>query len=254
MKKMRTMLFVLLLLAVGCKSNEGVSLTGHEWKLQSMTQEGVAVTNPQELPTILFSDSSAVYGFAGCNRFFGSYTVGDKGEMTVKPGGSTMMFCPDMQFEDVYLKALNEVRNYAINGKELTLTDADGKLSIVYMLPDTTQLVGDANDSHDCNAAAGYTWSAVRENCIRLFEDGIRMNSATDTTATSSAFIVFAADSLKAEVFLPADDIHPVLDRRTLPEGGYAWNQEDDDTLNVRLADGRWIIEQRGNLIYSQAE
>ena len=45
-----------------------------------------------------------------------------------------------------------------------------------------------------------------------------------------------------------------MLDRRTLPAGGYVWNQEDDDTYNVRRLDGKWVIEQRGKVLYKQAD
>ena len=50
----------------------------------------------------------------------------------------------------------------------------------------------------------------------------------------------------------PATKKTEVLDRRDLPGGGHAWNVEDDDTKNVRQADGHWVIEQRGNTIYVQ--
>ena len=97
-------------------------------------------------------------------------------------------------------------------------------------------------DEHGCNAAAGYMWSEVKKDCIRIFETGIRMNSQTDKNATSSAFLVFSPDSLQVELFLPEEDIQPVLDRRSLPKGGYAWNQEDDDTYNgfqyFKMGDG----------------
>ena len=105
-----------------------------------------------------------------------------------------------------------------------------------------------------CNAAAGYTWSEVKQNCIRLFEDGVQLVSETDKSSSSAAYVVFAADSLKAEVYVPGHDNHPVLDRRTLPAGGYVWNQEDDDTYNVRRLDGKWVIEQRGKVLYKQAD
>lgn len=257
MKKLKMMMFAVFIIAAGCKSGSKseTPLSGHEWKLKVMTEDGVSIANPQGLPTLLFTDSTALYGFAGCNRFFGTYTTGKKNVMTIKPGGVTMMYCPDMNFEDRYMKALHEVASYSIQGKELTLADADNKLTLVYELADTTQrLIGVADDSHGCNAAAGYTWSEVRSGCVRLFEDGIRLNSVTDTAATLSAFVIFAVDSLKAEVFLPTTEIHSVLERRTLPAGGYAWNQEDDDTLNVRLSDGKWIIEKRGEMLYSEAE
>lgn len=255
MKNMKFMILAVVLAAFGCKSGEKaeVSLTAHEWELKSMTANDTIVVNPEKLPTLVFTDSTALYGSAGCNRFFATYEADKKGAMTIKTGGATMMYCPDMNFEDRYLKSLNEVTNYSIKAKELTLTDAKKQLVLIYQPVDTTRkLVGVAKDEHGCNAAAGYTWAEVRQNCVRLFEDGVRLNSVTDTAATSSAFVVFASDSTKAEVFLPGSDTHPVLDRRELPGGGYAWNQEDDDTLNVRIANGAWVIEQRGNVLYKQ--
>lgn len=255
MGNMKFMILAVVLTAFGCKSGEKAetSLTAQEWELKSMTKNDTVIVNPQELPTLVFKDST-VYGSAGCNRFFGVYKSGAKGALTIKTGGVTMMYCPDMNFEDRYLKALNEVAKYSIQAKELTLTDAKKKLVLVYQPVDTTKkMIGVSNDSHGCNAAAGYTWSEVRQNCVRPFEDGVRLNSVTDTASTSSAFVVFSADSTKAEVFLPGNTTHPVLDRRELPkQGGYVWNQEDDDTLNVRKLEGKWVIEKRGNLLYRQ--
>lgn len=60
--------------------------------------------------------------------------------------------------------------------------------------------VGVAKDEHGCNAAAGYTWSEVQAKCIRLFEDGIQFQSVQDTASALAAYVVFSADSLKAEV------------------------------------------------------
>lgn len=246
------MILAIVVLAMGCKTGEKAVLTGHEWQLSriSMGQDSLAV--PTEAPTILFTDSAAVYGFAGCNRFFGSYTVAEKDQMTVQPGGMTMMMCPEGQFENEFMKALAGVTTYMLSADELKLTDAVGNVTMVFVPKDTTQLIGGEKDAHGCNAAAGFTWSEVRQDCIRLFEAGVRLNSATDSTATTSAFIVFSADSAKVEVFLPNEDIHPVLYRRVLPAGGYAWNIEDDDTKNVRMVDGKWVIEQRMQTLYVQ--
>lgn len=80
------------------------------------------------------------------------------------------------------------------------------------------------------------------------------MAPAAEPDATTAAYIVFAEDSSRAELFLPDGQKTEILDRRTLPGGGSAWNVEDDDTKNVRLANGRWIIEQRGKTLYEQYE
>lgn len=112
--------------------------------------------------------------------------------------------------------------------------------------------VGDDKDAHGCIASAGYIWSEVQKDCIRLWEKGVRMEGVADKE--KSAYIVFAPDSLQVELFFSDDRPNDILDRRSLPAGGYAWNVEDDDTKNVRMENGKWTISQRGNLIYQQAE
>lgn len=148
MKTMKFMMFVLLIAVAGCKGKDQslLLLKGQEWHLKTMHSDGKTVKNPEQLPVILFSDSTAVYGSAGCNRFFGEYTADDKGNITIRPGGATMMFCPDMEFEDQYLKALPQVKRFAVHGKELTLKGDNGKLQLVYTLSDTIRQVGVADD------------------------------------------------------------------------------------------------------------
>lgn len=110
-------------------------------------------------------------------------------------------------------------------------------------------MVGNDKDEHGCIASAGYIWSEVQQNCIRLFESGTRLEAVD---GKSSAYLVFSPDSLKAELFFSNDTPSEILDRRSLPAGDYAWNVEDDDTKNVRRIDGVWTISQRGKEIYRQ--
>ena len=106
-------------------------------------------------------------------------------------------------------------------------------------------------DKHGCIGSAGYQWSEVQQDCIRVFEKGIRMKAVD---GSQSAFIVFSPDSTQVELFFSSGDKNEILDRRSLPSGGYAWNVEDDDTKNVRRINGKWTISQRGKTIYSQEE
>ena len=71
---------------------------------------------------------------------------------------------------------------------------------------DSNPMVGSDIDKNGCKGSAGYQWSIIKNKCIRLFEDGIRLNAkqkGLDTTL--SAFIVFRAENLddSVEVFLP---------------------------------------------------
>ena len=127
-----------------------------------------------------------------------------------------------------------------------------GKTVEVAEQADTVHVVGGDKDKHGCIASAGYTWSEVLKDCIRLWEKGVRVADVADKE--KAAYIVFSPDSLQVELFFSDDRPSEILDRRSLPSGGYAWNVEDDDTKNVRLENDKWTISQRGNLIYQQVE
>ncbi len=68
------------------------------------------------------------------------------------------------------------------------------------------QIVGGDSDEHGCKGSAGYSWSVVKNDCIRIFEAGIRLNpKATDLDKSMSAFVVFKSetDETQAELYLP---------------------------------------------------
>lgn len=65
-------------------------------------------------------------GRTNCNRFFGKYEL--KGQkLEFGNLGMTRMACPEMQYEDAFVKMLDEVDGYEIKGAELKLYD-DKKL------------------------------------------------------------------------------------------------------------------------------
>ena len=67
-----------------------------------------------------------VAGRTNCNRFFGKYELKGK-ELELKNLGMTRMACPEMQYEDAFVKMLDEVDGYEIKGEELKFYD-DKKL------------------------------------------------------------------------------------------------------------------------------
>lgn len=115
----------------------------------------------------------------------------------------------------------------------------------------TTRLGGDL-DEHGCDVSGGYTWSEVLQDCIRLFERGIRVEKIDGNGA---AFLVFSGDSIRVELFFSDGRKSEILEQHALPEGGYAWSATDDDgTKNVQLIEGLWTISQRGRIIYRQQQ
>lgn len=130
---------------------------------------------------------------------------------------------------------------------------AGGKKTETGKNTEKTAMTGNDKDEHGCIASAGYTWSEVQKDCIRLWEKGVRMNAVDD--ADKTLFLVFSPDSARVELFFSEEGVpNEILDRRALPSGRYAWNVEDDDTKNVCFENGRWTVSQRGELIYRQTE
>ena len=75
------------------------------------------------------------------------------------------------------------------------------------------QLIGGNKDEHGCLTAAGYTWSELRRDCIRIFEDGVRVDDPSLQPSLTS-YAVFAADSSRVEVFRPSPFRNEILDRK----------------------------------------
>jgi len=63
--------------------------------------------------------------------------------------------------------------------------------------------VGSDKDKHGCIGAAGYVYSAIKNDCIRVFEQNIQLREVDSKGKSKSiAAIIFSDDKSKAEVFL----------------------------------------------------
>lgn len=94
-------------------------------------------------------------------------------------------------------------------------------------------VVGGDKDANGCKGSAGYQWSTVRNECIRVFESGIRLNpKAADLDTTVSAFIVFKSDveDEKVELFLPGNKESILLNKVKMEDAG-TWKGGDSLTL-----------------------
>ena len=80
-------------------------------------------------------------------------------------------------------------------------------LSTTCSAQDSPAIVGGDRDEHNCIGSAGYQWSMLKKECIRIFEAGIRLDAvASDLNKTFSAFVVFKSKSENAQVemFIPS--------------------------------------------------
>lgn len=91
--------------------------------------------------------------------------------------------------------------------------------------PTTTKKSGGDTDEHGCKSSAGYQWSVIKNNCIRVFDEGIKLNPLEATVnKTSSAYIIFSNDNNKIELFLPSEKTSVILERKG---EGQPWHKDD---------------------------
>ena len=104
------------------KNNEPI--TEKYWKLKTLEGKDVKMVKNQEkeIYFMLKTDENRVTGFAGCNTILGSYKLEKGNRIRFSNMGSTMMACPDVDFnESEFLKIFELADNYTINGDELSL-------------------------------------------------------------------------------------------------------------------------------------
>lgn len=114
--------------------------------------------------------------------------------------------------------------------------------------PTKINMVGNDADEHGCKGSTGSTWSVVKNECIRVFEDGKRLNAAVSgMDATLSAFAVFKTspqDSL-AEVFIPWRNGGILLARKEN-------NSWANDSLTLTLLQNKFVLQSTSGWKYTE--
>lgn len=110
--------------ACGGSQEKALPLEGTSWKLAKMDAiPAKAITAEADYFTLEFNAADTlVSGRTNCNRFFGKYEL--KGQkLEFENLGMTRMACPEMQYEDAFVRMLDEVDRYEIKGSELKFYD-----------------------------------------------------------------------------------------------------------------------------------
>ncbi len=115
---------------------------------------------------------------------------------------------------------------------------------------DTTpkDMPGSDRDEKGCITSAGYQWSVVKNSCIRIFEEGIKMLPKDPSLdQTTAAFLVFSTDRVRVEIFLPTQK-KAVIIRRT--EGSGEPTEWKSGPLTLSLKEGEYILDDEGKVLY----
>ena len=112
-------------------SSSGTGLTGKTWQLTAITElvpafQGVVPAADQPNYTIEFKSDGTFSAKADCNTTSGTYTTTSSGGLTIAPGPTTLVACPEGSLSPQYIAALGNAASYAVANSQLTITLKDG--------------------------------------------------------------------------------------------------------------------------------
>lgn len=107
-------------------------------------------------------------------------------------------------------------------------------------------IVAQDEDEHGCAYTAGYKWSSIKKDCVRIFEKGFRLNpiGLDDESLEEneledndvSCFVLFSENKKEAEIFLPNKTSGLLLDqskqKKLYTKDG--WELETDNNLVLK--------------------
>jgi len=126
-------LLAIMTVTAACTRPQGSSLSpvsfraavaGTEWELHELRGAAAPLGAGARRATIRFdADTARVAGFAGCNRYFGTYAL-EGTSLRFSAIGMTRMACAQgMALEQQLSAALEATRRYQVTERELTLLD-----------------------------------------------------------------------------------------------------------------------------------
>ena len=111
------------------KTTPVATLEDRTWNLVQLGE--TPITPPKDRPgahIVFMSKDKRVAGSGGCNRIMGGYTL-DGNKLSFSKMASTMMMCEDsMALEQNFLKTLDTVTGWSIEGNTLLLKNASGQV------------------------------------------------------------------------------------------------------------------------------
>ena len=113
-------------------------------------------------------------------------------------------------------------------------------------------VVGGDKDVHGCKASAGYTYSQLRNDCVRVFEQKIKLKEVgSDKSYTTSTAVIFSKNMKKAEIFIPNESANSIiLDRQGKGKIWKSGNHIKDSYVLVPYKKTGYQIKKNDVVIY----
>lgn len=103
------------------------------------------------------------------------------------------------------------------------------------------KIAGADQDAHGCKASAGYTYSTLKKECIRSFEQKIQLKEIASKGQFNAA-VVFNTDKSKAEIFLKEEKQGVVL-----THAGKVWKNA---VYSLTVIKGKYELTKNKKAVY----
>ena len=106
--------------------------------------------------------------------------------------------------------------------------------------------IGSKQKNDSCNAATGYQWSTIKNECIRVFEQPNQLRSVSKAPMETICAFIFNETNDQVEVFA---DTTVVLGKKSLDnfEGKYASKK-----YNLSKINNKWQLTIDSILVYTE--
>ncbi|SFN02303.1 hypothetical protein SAMN05421594_0430 [Chryseobacterium oleae] len=85
-------------------------------------------------------------------------------------------------------------------------------LSSLAFAQQKSPVLGGDRDVHGCIGSAGYTYSQIKNVCIKVFAQKIKLKEVgSDKSSTSMTAVIFSKDMKRAEVFIPEGNAKSII-------------------------------------------
>lgn len=126
-------------------------------------------------------------------------------------------------------------------------TDKTEKDNLQTKTDTTPPRPGSDRDEHGCIGSAGYTWSIVKNDCIRIFEVGMKLEPKDPKLDQNSvAYAIFSNDKQKVEMFIPGQSKGTILELKS-KEGEMQWT---DGNMSLMVLQGKYQLREDASLMY----
>ncbi|KFF24819.1 hypothetical protein [Chryseobacterium vrystaatense] len=85
-------------------------------------------------------------------------------------------------------------------------------LSSLAFTQQKSPVLGGDRDVHGCIGSAGYTYSQIKNVCVKVFAQKIKLKEVnSDKSSTSMTAVIFSKDMKRAEVFIPDGNAKSII-------------------------------------------